>query len=213
MRVEFLLSLFLMAAASGSAATIFDNGAADNQNGFGMFNTARGADDFSLSAASTVQALGFYWTTGPGQNPTASLGGTITYGLYQDSGGSLGSLVASGTVSGIGFSLTGVVNGCGTCQVAYSEFNLASAVNLAAGTYWLELHKGASFTATSSPALFWATSAQTGNAKHDINALPATSVNSELAFALFDAPVGVPEPGTIGLAAAALALVAVRRRR
>src|SRR5439155_15657816 len=132
---------------------------------------------------------------GPGNgNPVSDFSGTVTYAFYNDTGGALGSLITSGTISGLVPTPTGatlpVCNLPPNCPVQEVQFNLVASVPLVAGTYWLELHEGNTLTTNDSTRIAWQSSAQTGNAKQDsLATLPTTSVNREVAFRLFDTAV------------------------
>lgn len=105
----------------------------------------RAADDFTLAAASNIDAVRF-WMVAMDQ----SFGGTLSYAFYQDSNGALGSLITSGSISNVTPlflpQITGFVQN--TYQV---DFSLPSTLNLPAGTYWLEVHDGATLTTNTAP--------------------------------------------------------------
>jgi hypothetical protein len=190
------------------AGTIVNNGTPDNVNAYNI-TQYRAADDFTLAGASTAASIQFWIAT---INPS-DFNGSITYAFYADNSGALGTQIALGTVSGL---TPGAVEGNLGPYIFYPvSFNFVSPVSLAAGTYWLELHEGASLTANDGTATFWAESAQSGNAKQDSNpTLPTTSRNVELAFQIFDTAIAsTPEPGSMALTSLGIgALVCFARR-
>lgn len=211
-----LAALFCGFQGHATAGLLYSNGAPDNNNSLNM-TQLREADDFNLGSAATVGSIRFWWSPGV-RRTTADFSGTITYAIYQDSAGAIGSEVAVGTVSGLTFTPTGAaICSAVECPVQLTDITLTSPVGLGAGKYWLELHEGTSRTAMDGTYIFWATSNDSaGNSRRSIAAcpgcgLPSTANGKEFAFELYDAQV--PEPGTIGLAALGLGLVVWRKRR
>ena len=205
-----LCAALAFCSAHANAATIYDNGVPDLANAFNI-SGFRTADNFTLGGSATVAAIRFWaisLTTFP-----IDFGGSVTWGIYNDSSGNLGTLVSSGTVG----SLVGVPDGtlvASTFPINVIDFNLGSPLVLSAGTYWLELHEGSSLATNDGSAIFWATSNGTvGDGKQDVNpTLPSTGANAEFAFQLFDT-TPVPEPTTWVLLAAPLAAMLWFRRR
>lgn len=195
-------------SAQANAATIFNNGVPDLANAYDI-TAFRSADNFTLGGSATVAAVQF-WAVSIGTF-SSDFDGSVTWAIYNDSSGSLGTLVSSGTVG----SLVGFPDGTsvGGFPVNVIDFNLGSPVGLSAGTYWLELHEGSSLTANDGSSIFWATSnGSAGDAKQDANpTLPSTGQNVEFAFQLFD--TAIPEPTTWVLLAAPLAAMLWFRRR
>jgi hypothetical protein len=210
---SFLCVALGFCSGQAKAATVFSNGVPDLTNAYNM-SDFRIADNFTLGGSATVTAVRF-WAVSVGSSFSSAFDGSVTWAIYNDSSGSLGTLVSSGTVG----SLVGVPDGTlvlSTFPVNVIDFNLGSPQALSAGTYWLELHEGTSLTTSDATAIFWATSnGSAGDAKQDFNpTLPSTGQNVELAFQLFDntAP-SVPEPTTWVLLAAPLAAMLWFRRR
>lgn len=191
-------ALLLIMSASASAGLIYSNGNPDTNNvssrGMTIF---RVADDFTLGAGATVASVRFWMVAEPG-----NFSGSITYAVYQDLGGALGSVVNTGTVSNIAPLLLNAIPG-NIHSVYLVDFNLPALLALGAGTYWLELHDGSSLSTANNPNtpnVLWAiVPGVIGNAKQNaIPTLPSSNTGNALAFELFDAGAsGVPEPGTV----------------
>ena len=160
----------------------------------------RAADDFTLAAASNIDAVRF-WMVAMDQ----SFGGTLSYAFYQDSNGALGSLITSGSISNVTPlflpQITGFVQN--TYQV---DFSLPSTLNLPAGTYWLEVHDGATLTTNTAAEVLWSiANTGPGNARQSqVPTIPTNQINDALAFSFYGnvntAPTptnGVPELSSI----------------
>jgi len=208
--------LFAMLCAAGvaQAGLIVDNGA-PNVTGARDISLFRSADDFTVGAV-TLGAVRFWiTTTSPIQtDPQTNFSGSITYAFYNDSAGSIGSLITSGTVNGLVSVYSGLTHPGSNANINVLDFNLLAPLSLSAGTYWLELHEGTTLGTSDGTNIGWELSNNTsGNAKQGFatDGLPVNSVNNELAFRLFDTPSGsVPEPQTLALVGAGLLLAAAR---
>ncbi len=216
-------SIFAVLAAgmSAQAGLIFDNGApsVSGSRDIGLFRTA---DDFILGSAQTVAAVQFAysWTNPWVADPVENFSGTITYAIYDDSAGSIGSLITSGMVSGLASTFTGIMVPGSNAKINLTKFDLVSAVALGPGTYWLELHEGPTLSTDDGTGIGWTlVSGDGGNAKQGLtaNGLPVNNVHNELSFQLYDTAFGateVPEPGTVVLMAVGMAaLLGLSRRR
>ena len=114
----------------------------------------RQADKFTLGSPATITSIRFWWTA---DGPYFS--GTMTYAIYENAAGAIGSEVAAGTVSGLTYTYTGKTIGeVGFYPSEQTDITLNSPVTLAPGTYWLELHEGGSMTENDFAPKFWATS-------------------------------------------------------
>ena len=186
----------IVPAAKGT--TLIDKGTFQ-ASGYNMTDFEN-ADNFSFSSTHSILAFRF-WTTVTPDSP-------IYYRFYDDgASGAPGNLLGSGSATGT------VTSSAGDYQI---DINLPSAVTLGTGTFYLSLHEGP-YNTTDGTAIFWASSGpglhfQQANSILTAPAEPQTS--NELAFQLFDAPIGVPEPSTSVLAVgAAAALMLVKRCR
>lgn len=198
---------------SAATAGLLHSQVPDNQGAVDMTGS-RQADNFTLASPATLGSIRFWWTEeGP------SFAGTVTYAIYFDLAGAIGSEVAGGTVSGLTYTPTGKTIGeVGFFPAEQTDITLPSPVTLAPGTYWLELHEGTSLIENDHTPVFWATSvfrrgkSLEGPGVCDECDLPSIVLARELAFELYDAEA-VPEPGTMSLAALGLGVVVWLRRR
>lgn len=207
--------LFLFATSFASAGLIVSTGTPDftQPNSRGI-DTFRVADDFVLAGPASIDSIRLWLVTQPGE-----FQGTLTYAFYQNSAGALGSLIQSGSVSGITLQNTTQIPG-NIHSISQVDFSLPSALALGAGTFWLEIHHGSSLTtSTGFSNVLWAltsTGGVGGNAKQNPNpGLPSNSVNNELAFQLFgnDTVSPVPEPATVSISLVGLAAIGLLRVR
>jgi serine/threonine protein kinase len=174
------------------AGAIFSNGVPADIPGSNI-TALRVADDFILKAPTRIQSLEFWFGPGNG-NPVSDFSGTVTYAFYNNAAGAIGSLIASGTVSGLVPIPTGrtlsICDHPPHCPIQGAQFNLVAPVPLVAGTYWLELHEGTTLTSDDRTRTAWAASAQPGNAKQGPRGtVPTAGINREMAFRLFDTAI------------------------
>ncbi len=206
-----LISLFvflLFAQLSVRAALIYDNGPLNITSGSTALSItgARTADDFVLASPGTVEAIRFWLDASSEPN----FGGTVSYAIYEDAAGSLGSLIASGqgnpvvNVIALEPSLT---------DVPQLDLTLAAPVALPVGSYWLELHEGPTLTTRDGSPVYWLTrSGVTGNARlSSVPALPSSNIELELGFQL--SGTAIPEPSGGLLMLSALGVFALLRKR
>ncbi len=203
----FIYGAILLAALQLplNGATIFSQGA-PNSNSIDM-TSYRLADDFTLAQAATITGINFWYTSAPESNLT-----TVSWAIYNSTANAPGTLIGSGNSP--------------VATAAFFNIYIAalstSSVNLAAGTYWLELHSGSSLTGTSGPQNFWvfATDNATSLALFNNGAgFPNSPINpgsqgyGQFAFELIGTTgvSGVPEPATYAMLAAGLGLIALRR--
>lgn len=215
------LSLTLIAAALAHGATIFSSGLPDGSAAVSI-SKLRAAEDFTIGAA-TITGVRFYIAANDPviPNPQGNFSGQITYALYNDAVGSFGTLLATGTVSGLTSVPTGIVVNAVNAGISSVDFNLLTAVSAGAGTYWLEVHEGPSLTTIDPTAIGWAlASFQSGNGKYwlpQFDPPPAGISNRTFAFDVYGQPngadQGVPEPRFFALTLALLASMRCRKAR
>lgn len=214
MNLSLLATLLAATSAIAPAAVIFANGTPDetkaNSRSISLF---RSADDFTLASASTIESIRF-WMVATEQG----FAGTLSYAFYQDANGALGSVVSSGSFTNVTplFLSEIPVNIHDHYLV---DLNLPSALNLAAGTYWLELHDGATLTTNNDADVLWAVAANgPGNARQSqVPTIPTNQTTNALAFSLYGnvntaPPSTVPEPSTITISLAGLIALGLLRR-
>jgi len=204
-----LLTLCLFCLAVARADTLFDqSGPNGNAVDFVDFRTA---DDFTLTGSSLVDGINF-WYSAQFQTDLSS----VTYAIYSNAAGALGSLVSTGT-------LTPVTSYDSTDNTYFAALTL-SAVSIGAGTYWLELHGGASLTDDNGGIAVWWDSANDNTtymalqtSSSDPLALPnqpiAVSGYEQQAFQIEGSTQGssVPEPSSVLTVSAGL-LALIHRR-
>lgn len=206
-----MLTLALATVASSAGAQLFSNGTPGLSQGDALtISIFRTADDFTLSTASSINSIRF-WINATDQG----FAGVLSYAFYQNDAGALGSVVYSNTVSNVTAQFLGPVLNFNQ-NMYLVDINLPTALDLSAGTYWLELHNGPALTAPSSPLVFWATAGDgVGNARSNLGPnIPTRPTNSALAFSLFGSTsTTAPEPSTMALSFVGLVAVGVVRAR
>jgi hypothetical protein len=204
-----LLTLCFLCFAGVRAGSLFDQ-SPPNGNAADFVNF-RVADDFTLASNSLVDGINF-WYSAQFQTDLSS----VTYAIYNDAGGALGSVVSTGT-------LTPVTSYDSTDDTYFATL-LLSTVSLGAGTYWLELHGGASLTDDNGTITVWWDSAS-DNASYmalqssasDPLALPSQPIDvssyEQQAFQIDGTAQGAvaPEPWSAVTVGAGLLIVVYRR--
>lgn len=138
-----IAGLLLWIAQPGARAGVISSQGPPNGNNFDITDS-RLADDFSLTAAATLNEIGF-WYQAQEQTDLA----VITYAVYQDSSGALGALLQSETVDNPGTSFDAISG------LFFADFNITPLDLLGGTTYWLELHAGSSLTDASGFTVSW----------------------------------------------------------
>jgi hypothetical protein len=133
---------------------IYDNGGPNQLGGNEMTQWIQ-AEDFNLSADSTLTVVNFWDIEAPGG---AAYQGEIDWTIYADAGGMPGAAIASGAA--VGGDVTRTFIQC--CVLGFydeysNSFNISPGVALTAGTtYWLGLHNGP-LTFTTRSEFYWET--------------------------------------------------------
>jgi hypothetical protein len=172
----------------------------------------RVADDFTLSGASALTQIDF-WYTAFDQTDLSS----VTYATYADASGALGSQLYTGTV-------TPATSFDSIDDTFYATIALPN-LSLDAGTFWLELHGGVSLTDDNGSLTVWWDNAD-DNATYqallsptatplDPPGVPVTFSGSEQQAFEIDGTTQsspVPEPNAGWLVAGFLAALAMMKR-
>lgn len=197
-------------AAAPALAAVIGNGGPD-LTGATDLNANLGADDFSLASASTISLIRF-WTA---QGSAADYAGSMEWSILADSAGAPGATVQSGS-----FVSTQTAIGLDIFGLPVFRHEATVDIALASGNYWLALHNGPS--ASPLPTEFyWAfqdgVNFGSAQAFELATAGPWGAIAAELAFELVTSPGGgggnVPEPGSLALVCAGIALLGARRCR
>ena len=210
------LSAGLMACAAAFATpaiagpVVYDNGA-PNQLGGNNMSFAVQAEDFILTANTTISDVHF-WSL----ETNGAYRGGFFWGLYSNVGGSPGAAISSGFQTTVSRTVTGG-GAFGDFEIL-NEFDVTPTALTAGSTYWLVLHNGAFGNRTDDGLDFlWETTALAGRlgGQEDLSDGFGFQGNGvEHAFQLTGPnAVSVPEPMTGGLVAAALAALMLTRQR
>jgi len=188
--------LCILALALPLPADVLYSSGPANTNQFDITYN-RLADDFTLSAFCTLNSFTFWYTAQYGTDLSE-----VTWAIYQDNSGALGTQLATATNA----TADGSDVNAFTAQV--TGLNVA----LGPGIYWLELHAGSSLTDTNnSLAIQWAAVDGTPSyiALYNAATLPDTPVNTpgydQYAFQLDG--VNVPEPSALLTGGAAILIL------
>jgi hypothetical protein len=199
----------LLTAPVGAQTVVFDGGP-PNVSGSGNEMTQWiQANDFAFASPTSFNTVRF-WTL---EHTGTSFLGTITYQIAADSAGTPGGIITSATVVPSVRTLQTTEAGFDVYQYDLNTGN----INLAAGTYWLELHNGA-LSSQNRMEFYWHTTTPGfGNAGEELIAPFTGSWSSngvDHAFQLLSS--AVPEPTTlalVGVGTAGAGLSVVYRRR
>jgi hypothetical protein len=192
---------------SSQAATAFDNGAPDLVSATNM-TEFRVADNFTLGASYDITNIRF-WSA---QETLGSYTGSVSWGIFSNVGGEPGVALVSGLASILGTATGGTIGGG---DAIYSFDIPVVAFTLSAGSYWLTLLNGAAPNPTPVGFMGWATTSP-GNAPGGLyNDGGWIASGNEQAFRIDGTLSGgtLPEPGSIALVLAALALCGGLRQK
>jgi hypothetical protein len=208
--MKMAIGILLLASGAIHADTLFLQGS-PNLNSTDFVDD-RVADDFTLGSASTLSQIDF-WYTAFDQSDLSS----VTYAIYNDAGGALGSQLYTGTV-------TPTTSFDSIDDTFYATIALPG-LSLGAGTFWLELHGGVSLTDDNGTITVWWDNAD-DNVTYDALLSPtATPLNPPSVPVTFSgseqqafevdgtAQSTVPEPSSVAITGAALLLVIRAARR
>ncbi len=192
-------ALALILSPARADVILYVNGAPNHSDGANITGFV-GADDFTLSSAATLTG-GTFWSSANSDPFGASFSGTIGWAILTDSGGTPGTILASGSDSAPVLTDTGVqIFGTEEWRIDFS----LGAVNLGQGTYWLALHESPLGAPDDGTTIYWdTTGSQTGSLSQitaDVTGASGWSVNSALDGGSGSGPgVFNSKPGTNGL--------------
>ena len=228
-RIFSIATMTLALTTAAHAGVLFDQSPTVSSNAFDIINF-RIADSFILTGGGdTLESINFWYAVAPTVGSINDLA-AVTYAIYANNANAPGSLIFSETIASGSVTRSDASSVCATCNEA--SFNLSvnpALANLAAGTYWLELHAGNTLNDTSNPAVVdWATVAANANppAHWDQGAgvEPDSSLQNfggsntfeQYAFQISGTTgttgTTVPEPGTIRLILLGAGALVVRSR-
>jgi hypothetical protein len=203
----------LLMNVPGYAAVIYDNGAPAPINGGIEITGTIGADDFTVTTATTLRAVRF-WDAERG----STYNGSITWRIYADDpvNNQPGLLLLEGNQTNVTRTDLGIIPFGG---IGHAEFqnDFSVSIPLGPGTYWLGLHNGPLTDTAFSDNFNWISAAANGTptAKYDTAPFDTggwTDWFDQQAFVLFDANP-IPEPSAILLVGIALAGLGFSRRK
>jgi hypothetical protein len=219
--------LLILGAALGVgnafANVLWDQTTGFNGNGLNIIDS-RLADDFVLSASSNsyaIQGISFYYI--PNSGSGADLG-SVTYAIYQNNAGALGTLLQTETIAPANITETDqAANPCGlanTPDCFLASFAITQ-LTVSAGTYFLEIHSGTTLddaSGTNNPISWAAVDDQLGtfaSLSGPDGSKPTTADNFSgfRDFAFEISGQSLPEPGTFGLLALGAGLLAFKASR
>ncbi len=194
MRLLSTLAVFgVLFVSSANADILYDNGAVTGSVGAWDITDSAVTNSFTLSGQSTVTSLNFgTWSTEPGTTPIAP-----TQVSWEITSTPLSStVIASGTASITASYVGSDQLGFGQ-DIFLDSINLPN-INLAAGSYWIELLSATNGTGN---PVYWDQSVSGASQAYITN--PTSSIPSE-AFQINGTVSAVPLPAAVWLFGAAL---------
>lgn len=193
-----------LSPAAAAGVVIFDNSPPNHLTGNNM-GYAFQAEDFSLSASTTLTGIGF-WSL----EADSSYRGSISWSIMSNgSGGPGATTLASGNQATVSRTALGSYLGLNEYR---NDFALNAPLGLGAGTYWLVLHNGANSNLGDPNEFLWESAANNttlrGAERFD-PASPWTTNGTDHAFKV----LAVPEPAQVLMLLGGLTLAACLRRR
>lgn len=191
-----LVAVLLSPIAANADLIIYDNGVPNTVNGRNMTNFIP-ADDFSFGSTTEVDGAEIFLTSRiitEEQWNTSMLYDDYTYFIYDDAGGTPGSILQTGLAQNAAVTTSALSSVL--ANTLLMTFDFISTFSATGGqTYWLGLTTGDVDTDT-----FWAqTDSVTGNlARQRFPDLIWRDPNTDYAYRL-TAAQSVPEPGTLAL--------------
>ena len=125
-----LCVLLATLASPAGAAIVFDNGGPNTSNGWSVLGSNSTADNFSIASNTTIGSVGFYFQN---YNGIAGWNQDIQYAFLADSGGSPGSVLASGAGQNVVAVDSGQAWCCGGGNAYLVTFNLAEFLQCCCG--------------------------------------------------------------------------------
>ena len=201
--------LALTASPAANAAVVYNNGG-PNQADANNMGIALQADDFVLSAATSITDIHFWSLEAAGDYRNG-----IFWALALNAGGSPGAFIASGFQSVVTRAATGL-NALGFSEFQ-NDFLITPTSLLAGTTYWLVLHNGQRSNVGDPNDFYWETAPNNGTVRgresFDNAASWDTNGNEHAFFLTGNVPNVVPEPATALILATGLAgLLGMRRK-
>jgi hypothetical protein len=198
-----LAAALALALGHSQAATVFNNGAPDLVSATGMTEFVV-ADNFTVGATFDITNIRF-WSA---QDTASAYVGSVSWAIYSDAVGAPGVALTSGLATVPGTATGGTIGGGASIYL----FDIpVVAFTLSAGSYWLTLLNGAAPNPAAPGFMGWATASPgTGPGGMYLDAGSWVSSGSEQAFRIDGNPPnpnpGIPEPGTVALLLAGLAV-------
>lgn len=171
----------------------------DDLGGLGNFATMY--DDFTLSSTASIDKATWAggWFNGAGIGSISS----FTVGIWADASGTPGSLLFSSAITGNAQQTLLGVSNLGVPTYSYSA-TFAPFAATAGSRYWISIVANVT---SHSPQWGWDSTSNGGDSVQDFFGTRSVRL-TDLTFALYDAPISAPEPGSFVLLACIIPLIA-----